>query len=99
MAHDGRDSRERKRHRQSTWRTSMNPFRPLARFVVHHPLYVIAFRVIATIAIVGAAPSLSSVTNSDQSSFLPSSAEFSKANALVQHAFPSSTNASATFVF
>jgi len=77
----------------------MNPLRPLARFVVNHPLYVIAFWVIAAVAIVGTAPKLASVTNSDQSSFLPKSSEFSKANTLAQHMFPGSTNATATFVF
>ena len=77
----------------------MNPLRPLARFVVNHPLYVIAFWVIAAVAIVGTAPKLASVTNSDQSSFLPKSSEFSKATNLAQHMFPSSTNATATFVF
>ncbi len=80
-------------------RTSMNPLRPLAHFVVNHPLYVIAFWVIAAVAIVGTAPKLASVTNSDQSSFLPKSSEFSKATNLAQHMFPSSTNATATFVF
>ena len=77
----------------------MNPLRPLARFVVNHPLYVIAFWVIAVVGIVYTAPSLASVTNSDQSSFLPKSSEFSKATALAQHMFPGSTNATATFVF
>jgi RND superfamily putative drug exporter len=77
----------------------MNPLRPLARFVVNHPLYVIAFWMIAAVGIVYSAPSLASVTNSDQSSFLPKSSEFSKANNLAQHMFPGSTNATATFVF
>jgi putative drug exporter of the RND superfamily len=77
----------------------MNPLRPLARFVVNHPLYVIAFWVIAAVGIVYSAPSLASVTNSDQSSFLPKSSEFSKANNLAQHMFPGSTKATATFVF
>lgn len=88
-------SRQRSNHR----RVNMNPLRPLARFVVNHPLYVIAFWLIAAVGIVYTAPSLASVTNSDQSSFLPKTSEFSKASSLAQHMFPTSTNATATFVF
>lgn len=77
----------------------MNPFRSLARFVVKHPINVIAVWVIAAMAIVAVSPSLTSVTNTDQNSFLPKSSEFSKAMKLAEHSFPGSTDASTTFVF
>ncbi|HEX6499164.1 MAG TPA: MMPL family transporter [Micromonosporaceae bacterium] len=50
------------------------------------------------VGIILAAPRLSSVTNSDQSSFLPSSAESAQAAALAKREFPASTGATGVIV-
>ncbi len=54
----------------------------LARVVVRRPWWVIAAWLVAAAAIVFAAPGLGGVTTSDQSSFLPATAESSRAAAL-----------------
>jgi RND superfamily putative drug exporter len=73
-------------------------FERLGRYVVAHPWRVIAAWVIAAAIIVPFAPSLSSVSSSDQASFLPSSYESVRAEKLVQKAFPGTAGASAIFI-
>lgn len=73
-------------------------FERLARLVVHNPWKVIAVWVLATIAIIGFAPSLADVTAKDQSNFLPSSYEAVQAIELAQTAFGSSNDSTATIV-
>ena len=73
-------------------------FERLARYVVAHPWRIISAWVIAVAIIVPFAPSLSSVSSSDQASFLPSSYESVRAEKLVQKAFPGTNGASAIFV-
>jgi RND superfamily putative drug exporter len=63
-------------------------FSAIGRGVTRRPWLVIVSWVVIAIGIIVAAPSLASVTNSDQSAFLPSSAESAKANALAKQAFP-----------
>src|SRR5215470_8771302 len=73
-------------------------FRRLARFVVYNPWKVIAAWVVATVAIVGLAPSLSQVINRDQTEFLPSRYESVQATNLAKSAFGSANQASAAIV-
>ena len=73
-------------------------FERLGRYVVAHPWRIIAAWVIAVAIIVPFAPSLASVSSSDQASFLPSSYESVRAEKLVQKAFPATSGASAIFI-
>ncbi|HEV8562907.1 MAG TPA: MMPL family transporter [Actinophytocola sp.] len=73
-------------------------FERLARVVVHNPWKVIAVWLLATIAIVGFAPSLADVTARDQSNFLPTSYESVQALELAKTAFGRSNDSSATIV-
>ncbi len=75
-------------------------FGRLGHLVVHNPWKVITGWVLATIAIVVFAPSLSDVEQRDQSGFLPGSYESIKAQALAKRAFGQGglTNATATIV-
>lgn len=73
-------------------------FARIARFVIDNPWKVVAAWILAAVALVPVAPSLSSVTNSDQASFLPRSYESVKANVLAARYFPDSAGATATFV-
>jgi RND superfamily putative drug exporter len=73
-------------------------FERLARIVVHNPWKVIAVWLLATIAIVGFAPSLADVTARDQSNFLPTSYESVQALELAKTAFGRSNDSSATIV-
>ncbi|MGE5827987.1 MAG: MMPL family transporter [Micromonosporaceae bacterium] len=75
-------------------------FGRLGRFVVDHPWRVIAAWVLATIAIVLFAPSLSDVEQRDQAGFLPANFESVQAQALAKRAFGESgiTRATATIV-
>jgi RND superfamily putative drug exporter len=61
-------------------------FHRIGRTVVRHPVWTIVAWVIAAVAIVATAPSLPS--NSDESSFLPSSYESIKAMNVQEKAFP-----------
>ncbi|MFI0896029.1 MMPL family transporter [Streptomyces sp. NPDC020983] len=61
-------------------------FHRIGRTVVRHPVWTIVAWVIAAVAIIATAPSLPS--NSDESSFLPSSYESIKAMDLQEKAFP-----------
>jgi putative drug exporter of the RND superfamily len=73
-------------------------FERLARFVVYNPWKVIAVWVLATIAIVAFAPTLSDVTNRDQTNFLPNSYESVKALELGKQSFERANDSSATVV-
>jgi putative drug exporter of the RND superfamily len=75
-------------------------FARLGRWVVHNPWQVIAGWVLATIAIVAFAPSLSDVEQRDQAGFLPGSYESVQAQALAKEAFGQGgiTTATATIV-
>jgi putative drug exporter of the RND superfamily len=75
-------------------------FGRLGYLVVHNPWKVIAGWVLATIAIVVFAPSLSDVEQRDQAGFLPDSYESVQAQALAKRAFGQGgvTNATATIV-
>jgi RND superfamily putative drug exporter len=71
-------------------------FARLARLVVHHPWRVILAWVIAAIAIIGFAPTLTST--SDESSFLPTHYESIQAQQLQEEAFPSAATPAALIV-
>jgi RND superfamily putative drug exporter len=73
-------------------------FERLARFVVYNPWKVIAAWVLATIAIVAFAPTLTDVTARDQTNFLPSSYESVEALQLGEKAFGGANDSSATIV-
>ncbi|CAL9282416.1 MMPL family transporter [Streptomyces sp. SudanB182_2057] len=72
-------------------------FRRIGNAVVRHPIWTIVAWLIAAVAIVATAPSLPS--NSDESSFLPSSYESIKAADLQQKAFPSAFTPSAIALY
>jgi putative drug exporter of the RND superfamily len=74
-------------------------FGRLARVVVHNPWKVIGIWVLVAAALVAFGPKLGDVTNSDQTSFLPSKYEAAQASKLSDEAFPRSDNASALLVF
>jgi RND superfamily putative drug exporter len=71
-------------------------FARLGRLVAHHPWRVIAVWVIAAIAVIGFAPTLSSTTN--EASFLPSHYESIQASNLQESAFPQAAAPAAIIV-
>ncbi|MEV4753745.1 MMPL family transporter [Micromonospora sp. NPDC049559] len=73
-------------------------FAAIGRVVVRRPWLVILGWLVAAAAIILTAPSLGSVTNSDQSAFLPSDKESARAAALAERAFPEANGASAVIV-
>ncbi|MGH8836509.1 MAG: MMPL family transporter, partial [Actinomycetes bacterium] len=73
-------------------------FDRLARVVTNHPWRVIVGWVLAAVALIAFAPSLSEVTNSDQADFLPSSYESVQAQRLTERAFGTTADATATVV-
>ncbi len=73
-------------------------FGRLARAVTAKPWLVIAGWIIAGAAIIAFAPGIGSVTNADQSAFLPASAESARAADLARHAFPEVQGATAVIV-
>jgi RND superfamily putative drug exporter len=73
-------------------------FAAIGRGVVRRPWLVIAGWLVGAAAVIWFAPGLGSVTNSDQSSFLPASKESVRAAALAAEAFPDSDGASALIV-
>ncbi|WP_213456217.1 MMPL family transporter [Rhizomonospora bruguierae] len=73
-------------------------FGTLARGVVRARWFVILAWLVAAAAVILTAPSFSSVTQSDQSAFLPASAESVRAARLASEAFPSDNGASAVVV-
>jgi RND superfamily putative drug exporter len=72
-------------------------FHRIGRTVVRHPIWTIVAWVIAAFAIIATAPNLPS--NSDESSFLPSSYQSIKAMNLQQKAFPASFTPSAIVLY
>ncbi|SEG93660.1 putative drug exporter of the RND superfamily [Actinacidiphila yanglinensis] len=72
-------------------------FHRIGRAVVRHPVWTIVAWLVAAIAIVATAPSLPS--NSDESSFLPSSYQSIKALDLQEKAFPSAFTPSAIVLY
>ena len=73
-------------------------FGRLGRLVAAHPWRVIAVWIVSFAVIVPFSPSLADVTNEDQTSFLPSSDESSRAQALAEKHFPTASGATARFV-
>ena len=73
-------------------------FGRLGRFVVHNPWKIIVGWIVAAVALVALGPSLSSVTNDNQSSFLPHKYESVQAKDALDKAFPSATGQTATVV-
>ena len=73
-------------------------FARLGHFVVTHPWRVIAAWVIVAAGLVAFAPNLDSITNNDQTQFLPKSYESSQAAEISSRAFPQATGISATIV-
>ncbi len=73
-------------------------FAAIGRVVVRHPWYVIASWLVAAAAVIALAPSVSSVTNPDQASFLPSSTESARAARLAATAFPGTSGATGVIV-
>ncbi|NUR59967.1 MAG: MMPL family transporter [Catenulispora sp.] len=73
-------------------------FGRLGRFVVHNPWKVIVGWIVAAVALVALGPSLSSVTNDNQSSFLPHKYESVQAKDALDKAFPSASGQTATIV-
>lgn len=73
-------------------------FAKIGRAVTARPWWVITGWLVAAAAVIGFAPGLGSVTNSDQAAFLPSGAESVRAAALAGAAFPDSGGASAVTV-
>jgi RND superfamily putative drug exporter len=74
-------------------------FGRLGRLVVHNPWKVIAGWIVAAVALVLFAPSLSDLTNQDQASFLPNKYESSQAQKLADKAFPQSTEQTSLLVY
>ncbi|WP_335971108.1 MULTISPECIES: MMPL family transporter [Streptomycetaceae] len=72
-------------------------FHRIGRAVVRHPVWTIVAWLVAAVAIVATAPSLPS--NSDESSFLPSSYQSIKAMDLQEKAFPSAFTPSAIVLY
>ena len=73
-------------------------FDRLARVLTNHPWRVIVGWVVAAVALIAFAPSLSEVTNSDQADFLPGSYESVQAQRLTEQAFGTAADATATVV-
>ena len=73
-------------------------FSRLGSFVTRRPWWVIGAWVIAAVVIVAVAPSLSSVSSSDQTSFLPNSYESMQAQQLADRTFPQNADATGIFV-
>ena len=73
-------------------------FGRLGRFVVHNPWKIIVGWIVAAVALVALGPQLSSVTNDNQSSFLPSKYESIQAKSALDAAFPSASGQVATIV-
>src|SRR5262249_24742072 len=86
------------RHYCLSKRRRRNMFARLGTIVTAHPWRVIAVWIAAVAVIVPLAPSLASVSNSDQASFLPSSYESAQAQKLADRAFPSTSGATSLFV-
>jgi putative drug exporter of the RND superfamily len=73
-------------------------FGRLGRFVTTHPWWVIGAWIVAVALIVPFSPSLSEVSNSDQTSFIPDSTESMQAQKLADEAFPAAAGTAGLFV-
>jgi putative drug exporter of the RND superfamily len=73
-------------------------FGRLGRFVTTHPWWVIGAWIVAVALIVPVSPSLSEVSNSDQTSFIPDSTESMQAQTLADEAFPAAAGTAGLFV-
>jgi RND superfamily putative drug exporter len=73
-------------------------FARLGKMVTGHPWRVLAVWIAAVAVVLPLAPSLSSVSSSDQTSFLPTSYESAKAQKLADTVFPRTSGATALFV-
>lgn len=73
-------------------------FAAVGRAVTRRPWLVIAGWLVAAGAIIGTAPQLADVTNSDQAAFLPHTAESARAADLAARAFPQADGATAVIV-
>jgi len=73
-------------------------FAGLGRTVVAHPWRVIAVWVVAAVALVGFAPNLGDITETDQTAFLPTKYESVQAQEIADSAFPQSTGLTALIV-
>ena len=71
-------------------------FKRVGSTVVAHPWRVIAVWVVAAVAIVGLSPSLSDVTNADQTSFLPDDYPSVQAQEFAEEAFPEQSSGSSS---
>jgi RND superfamily putative drug exporter len=78
------------------WEATM--FGAIGRGVVRRPWWVIIAWLVVTAGVMVAAPSLGSVTNSDQASFLPADKESARAGELAARAFPTAQGTSAVVV-
>src|SRR5215467_12760053 len=73
-------------------------FGTIGQLATARPWLVVAIWIVAAAGIIGFAPHVSGVTNSDQSAFLPASAESAKAADLASRAFPGTHGATAVLV-
>ncbi len=73
-------------------------FEKLGRFVVRRPWWVIGAWIIAAAAIISVAPTLTDVTNQDQTEFLPDSYESIQAQQLAEETFGTRADVTATIV-
>src|SRR5262245_64030341 len=73
-------------------------FARLGTMITAHPWRAIAVWIVAVAVIVPLAPSLGSVSSSDQASFLPRSYESAQAQNLADRAFPSTSGATSLFL-
>ena len=73
-------------------------FGSIARVVTRRAWLVIIGWVVVAAGIIGFAPSLASVTNSDQAAFLPARAESARAAAIAQHEFAGRKNAATSVI-
>ncbi|HEX7744970.1 MAG TPA: MMPL family transporter [Micromonosporaceae bacterium] len=73
-------------------------FAAIGRAVVRRPWWVVSTWLAVAVATIVMAPSLGSVTNADQSAFLPSDKESARAADLAERAFPGAEGASGVVV-
>ena len=73
-------------------------FARLGRTVVAHPWRIIGVWVVAAVALVGFAPNLGDITETDQTAFLPARYESVQAQEIADSAFPQSTGLTALIV-
>src|ERR1051325_10104153 len=74
-------------------------FARIARFCVERPWKVVAAWLVLIAAVAALSPTVDSVVNQDDTSFVPESYESSQANALEDRAFPESSKGSSVLVY